>query len=110
MSESTCSAFGFVEFLHLNPFGLLVTGNHHLANALAVFDSEIFVRQVDKYDAYFSAIVGIDGAGSVENCDSVLQCKTTTWTNLCFVTFWKFNEKSSRYEFALHWLQCYCFA
>ena len=72
MPKSACSAFGFVKFLHLNPFGLLVAGNDHLANAFAVLNLEIFGRKVDEDYANFTAIVGIDCAGSVENRDAVL--------------------------------------
>ena len=72
MSKSACSAFGFVKFLHLNPFGLFVAGNDHLANAFAVLNLEIFGRKVDEDYTYFTAIVGIDCAGSVENRDAVL--------------------------------------
>ena len=72
MSESACSALGFVEFLNLYPFGLLVTGNDHLADAFAMLNLEIFGRKVDEDYANFATIVGIDGAGSVENCDSML--------------------------------------
>ena len=62
MTKSACSAFGFVKFLHLNPFGLFVAGNDHLANAFAVLNLEIFGRKVDEDYANFTAIVGIDSA------------------------------------------------
>ena len=109
MSKSACSALGFVEFFNLYPFGLLVTGNDHLADAFAVLNLEIFGREIDEYYAYFAAIVGIDGAGSVEYGNPVLQCKTAARTNLRLVAFGKFDEKSRRYKFALHWLQNYWF-
>lgn len=105
MSKSACSALGFVEFFNLYPFGLLVTGNDHLADAFAMLNLEIFGREVDENYAYFAAIVGIDGAGSIENCNSVFQSKTAAWTNLCFVAFGKFDEKSCRDKFAFHRLQ-----
>ena len=72
MSKSACSAFGFVKFFNLNPFGLFVAGNDHLANTFAVLNLEIFGRKIDEYYAYFTTIVGIDCAGSVENRDAVL--------------------------------------
>ena len=109
MSKSACSAFGFVKFLHLNPFSLFVAGNDHLANAFAVLNLEIFGRKIDEYYAYFATIVGIDGAGSVEYGNPVLQSKTAARTNLRLVAFGKFNEKSRRDKFALHWLQDYWF-
>ena len=102
MPKSACTTFGFVEFFNLNPFGLLVTGNDHLADAFAMLNLEIFGRKVDEDYANFATIVGIDGAGSVENCDSVLQCKTATRTDLCFVTFGKLDEKTCWDKLALH--------
>lgn len=72
MSKSASSAFGFVELLHLNPFGLFVAGNDHLANSFAVLNLEIFGRKVDEDYTYFTAIVGINRAWSVKNCYSVL--------------------------------------
>jgi hypothetical protein len=47
-----------------------------LSDAVASIDFESFVRGIDQGDHYLSSISSIDGAGSVQNRDPMLGCKS----------------------------------
>ena len=92
--ESARSAFGFIEGVDLFPFGLFVPGDDHLSDALAGIDDEIFLGQVDQDHADFPAVVGVDGAGGVEDGDAFLGGETAAGTDLGFKSFGQGNEQA----------------
>ena len=63
MTKSACASLRIRQFLYLDDFRLLMSGDNHLGNALAVVDDKVFLREVNEYDANLAAVVGIDGAG-----------------------------------------------
>ena len=60
-------------------------GNDELGDAHATLHTERLVAMVDKVNMDFSAIIGIDGAGSVKDGKTVLTRKTAAWTHLRLV-------------------------
>ena len=56
MSESSCTALGVCQFLHLHYLCLHVTCDDHLGYALTVVDDEILVREIDKNNAYLAVL------------------------------------------------------
>ena len=62
MTVASGTALRLVELFHHHKLALFMARNHHLGNALAVFDDEILLREVDEQHAHLSAIVGIDGS------------------------------------------------
>ena len=107
MSEASCASFGLGKYLYGFPFCLLVSCNDHLGNALAVLDEKRLVGEIDKDDADLATIVGIDGAGSVEDSDAVLDGKTTAGAHLSLVARRQSHEETRRYKAALQGLQLY---
>ncbi len=67
MSESSCSAFGVAQFGHFDHFRRLMLGDDHLTDPFAGFDGLRLAGEVDKDDAYLSAVVRVDCARGVEN-------------------------------------------
>ena len=79
-------AFCGVEFIDGIEGGMDDAGNDELGDAHATLYAERLVAMVDKVNMDFSAIVGINGSGSVKNRKTVLTRKTTARTHLCLVT------------------------
>ena len=48
MTEASGTSLRLGKNLHSFPFGLLVAGDDHLGNALAVLDEERLVGEIDK--------------------------------------------------------------
>ena len=71
MTEAAGTSFRFGKHFHGFPFRLLVAGDDHLGDALAVLDDKRLVGEINKDDADLATIVGIDSTGSVEDCDAV---------------------------------------
>lgn len=107
MTEASGTSLRLGKNLHSLPFGLLVAGDDHLGNALAVLDEERLVGEIDKDDADLATIVGIDGAGSVEDGDAVLDGKTTAGAHLSLVARRQSHEETRRHKAALQGLQLY---
>lgn len=107
MTEAAGTSFRFGKYLYGFPFRLLVAGDDHLGDALAVLDEKRLVGEVDKDDADLATIVGIDGAGSVENCDAVLDGKAAARTNLSLVARRQSHEEARGDKAALQGLQRY---
>ena len=78
-------AFCGVEFINGIEGGMDDAGNDELGDTHATLYAERLVAMVDKVNMDFSAIVGIDGAGSVKDGKTVFTRKTAAWTHLCLV-------------------------
>ena len=76
VAEAAFATFGGREGFDREPFGSFVACDDHLAYAVAVVDSEWVGTEVDQYNADFATIVGIDCAGSVEDCDAIFDSET----------------------------------
>ena len=62
MPISSFATNRLVEHLNRLKISLFVSGNHHLGDALTILYDEVFLREVDLYHAYLTAIIGVDGA------------------------------------------------
>ncbi len=78
-----------------------MAGDHHLSDALTGFDGLGLIRKVDHDTFYLPAIIGINGAGRVEQSETAFGGKATTGSDLGFVADWEFNVKPSGYECSL---------
>ena len=107
MTEASGTSLRLGKYLYGFPFCLLVAGDDHLGNALAVLDDKRLVREIDKDDAYLATIVGINSAGSIEHSDAVLDGKATARTHLSLVTRRQSHEQTRRNKAALQGLQLY---
>lgn len=63
MSEATGSPLCLIQSLDRLPADLLVTGYHHLCDALAVLYHKRLLRQVDQYHTDFPSVIGINRTG-----------------------------------------------
>ena len=87
MSITACATLSLIERLHLDEIDSFMARNHHLGNALTIVDHELLMGKIDQYHTYLTAIIGIDGAWRIQNCDAPLQGKTTARPHLCLVSF-----------------------
>lgn len=86
VSKRAVLAYGSVEFLHRFPCYMGIGFYHHLGYAVAVVYSKVVFTEVNKYDSYFTAIIGIDCARGIDNRDSVVEGKTGSGSYLAFIT------------------------
>lgn len=105
MSESAVATFGLVKRVDGQPFSLFEASDDELGYAIAVIDSERFGREVDHDDAYLAAIVGIDGARSVEQRDAMFEGEARAGAHLSFVAFGQCDAQPCWHQSALHGLQ-----
>ena len=105
MTVASGTALRLVELFHYHELALLMACYHHLGNALAVFDHEILLREVDEQHAHLSAIVGIDGSRRVQHRDAMLQSQSAARAHLCLVSLGKRDEKARFHQFALKRMQ-----
>ena len=94
MSKATCSSFCVVEYVNLLNISVFVLCDDHLADTFSRFDGLRLVAEVDEYDAYLSAVVSVDGAWGVEDCQSAFEGQSASWSNLRFISDGQFEEKS----------------
>ena len=73
MSKSALTTFRFAEHIYFCQFGLLCAGNYHLRNAFTRFYGLCFLTEINKDNAYFTAVVGINRAGAVQHSQSAFQ-------------------------------------
>ena len=78
-----------------------MTGDNHLGDALAVVDNEILAAEIDKNNAYFATVVGVDGAGRIEDCDTLFQSQSTAGTHLSLVACGQLHEEARLHQSAL---------
>ena len=102
MPETAGTAFCLGKDFNGFPLCLLVTGDNHLGDALAVGNDERFVREVYQYDADLATIVGVDGAGRVEDGDAMLDGKSAARPHLCLVACRQGHEEACGNEVPLH--------
>ena len=88
-------AFCGVELIDGIEGGMDDAGNDELGDTHATLHTERLVAMVDEVNMDFSAIVGIDGTGSVKDGKAVLTRKTTAWTHLCLVAGRQANTQTS---------------
>ena len=82
MAIPSATTFGAIEFFNQRKFGSTMLCNHHLSNAFAVVNHEIFVRKVHQQHHQLASIIGINGSWCVQNSYSMLQSQATSWTHL----------------------------
>lgn len=94
MTKTTVASLGIVERLNLLENGCLMLSNNHLADAVAVVDCERCVGKIDEYGANLATIVGVDGAGRIEDGNSTLGGKSAPWTYLSLVAYGQLDENA----------------
>ena len=78
-------AFCGVEIIDGIEGGMDDAGNDELGDTHATLHTEGLVAMVDKVNMDFSAIVGINGTGSVKDGKAMFTRKTAARTHLCLV-------------------------
>ncbi len=73
MAEAARFARRGIEFAHLAPNRPHHALDHHLRDALTAFDHDRLGAEVDRDDLDFTAVVRVDGAGAIEQRQSMLQ-------------------------------------
>ena len=107
MAISAGTALGLVESLDFCKYALLVLRKDKLCYAFAVVNHKILIGKVYQKHSEFAPIVGINGAGGVENCYAMLQRKTRTGTHLTLIACRKGYLQPCGNELALHRMQHY---
>src|SRR5215831_3409436 len=72
-AESAGAARGRLEIRSLTPFDAHIGGNHELRDLHAACDREMTLAVIDKDRHDFAAIIGIDGAGRVQDRNPMAQ-------------------------------------
>jgi hypothetical protein len=82
VAEARFAALGGREGGDDFPLGLGDRAENHLGDTHARFDKEGLLTEVDEEDLDFAAVVGIDGAGGVEEGDAVMEGQTAAGADL----------------------------
>ena len=82
MTITALTTFSLIEYFNSDEIGSFVPCNNHLSNTLAIINDEIFVTKIYEQYHHLPAIISIHRSWSVENCQSMLKCQSTTWTYL----------------------------
>src|SRR6478609_480246 len=75
-AEAASAACGVAELRDLDDGDMLHAGNNKLSNTIATTDGERLGAVVDKQQHDLAAIIGIDGARTVEQRHAMLQGKS----------------------------------
>ena len=102
MTEATRTTFGFRERLHLHGFDLFAFGDDQLRDAVAAIDDKGFVGEVNEDDAHLSTVVGVDGAGRVQDGVAALDGQYAAGTHLSLVAFGDLHIETRRHKATLH--------
>ena len=105
MPKPSFATFCFRQCLHLNRLDLFATGEDDLRDAVAAVDDERLVGQVDEDDAYLSTVVGVDGAGGVEDGDAFFDSQATARPHLTLIAFGNLHVKACGDQGSLHRLK-----
>lgn len=84
MTKAPGAARGGVEGSGFVPADLFVAGNDELGDAFVALDQKRLRPVVDEKDFELTAVVGINGAGSVEDGDAVVEGESAAGTDLRF--------------------------
>ncbi len=79
VAEATIAALGLSKLIDLNPCGLGMTCDDHLAYTLSIIDNKGLVGKVDQDHAYFSTVVAVNGAGGIDKGDAMFERETAAW-------------------------------
>ena len=93
MSESAGVAGGFVKVFHFLQFNLVDPVDDHLGNPVPPVKGVRFRAEVDYRDLDLTPVVGIDGAGGVDQPDTVLDRQTAAGPDLGFIPSGKRHGK-----------------
>ena len=105
MSEATFASVGLVDLRYLEQLGLDAGCDDHLCDTFAREDGLRLPAKIDEDDTYLTSVVGIDGAGRIEDGKSAFECQSATGSYLCFVAFGQFDEETCWEEMPLEGLE-----
>ena len=94
MPETTRPASGLIERLLLLPCHTRIRRNDHLCNPITAPDHEILLPEIREDDLDLTAIIGINGAGGVENPHLVFDGKSAAGTNLGLIALGQGDGKT----------------
>lgn len=105
MAEAALSPRAVVEAIDFDQLGADDGGENELRNAIAAPDDQGLGAEVDHKDADFAAIVGVDGAGRINQGQPFTQRAPATRSHLTLESGRDFKGDSSRYRGPLQRLQ-----
>lgn len=85
MPESSFAAVGVVEGVGFDHLDLGEGGDDHLGDAHAAVDGERLLAKVDQGDHDLAAIVGVNGAGGIDQRDAVAAGEAGARADLGFI-------------------------
>lgn len=94
MPESAGVSAGFVKILRFLQFGLVDPLDNHLGNPVSPVKGVRLRTKIDYRDHDLTTVVGIDGAGGVDEPDSMFYRQTAAGTDLGFISLRKRHGKS----------------
>ena len=92
------AAFAFRQFGNFIPFNACVSRDHHLRDAHAARDGETFAAEIGEDHLHLAAVIGIDGAGAVQNRKTVFQREAGTRPHLRFIPFGQGDHQAGRHQ------------
>lgn len=87
------------------PLHDLMAGNDHLSDALTVVERKGLLGEIDHKDLQLTTIIRIDSPRAIGQGNTMLQCKSTTRSDLRFVAFGDLKEEARGNKAALERLQ-----
>ena len=85
MSVAAFTAFRLIQHLNRQECSLLMTGNHHLGNALSVLYDKRLLRQIYQHHTNLTTIIRIDSARCIQYRDTLLQSQSASRSYLCLI-------------------------
>ena len=82
MAETAGTPACSVKSIDYHELRLNYLGKDHLGDPHAARHGKSFPCVIDQNDLDLAAIVGVDCAGSIQERDPMLDCKTAPWTDL----------------------------
>jgi hypothetical protein len=105
MAEAALSPRAVVESIDFDQFGADDRGKNQLRDAIAAPDDQRLGAKVDHDDADFAAIVGVDGAGRINQGQPFTQRAPAARPHLPLESGWYFKRDSGRDRGTLQRLQ-----
>lgn len=87
MPESAGIPIGFIKLRHNFQSGRVNPIDDHLGDPVAAGKGIVFVSKIYHGNFDFTAIVGVNGAGRVDQTDTVFGSQSASGANLGFISF-----------------------
>jgi hypothetical protein len=87
MSEPAGTARRVGQHINLHKPSLLDPAQNQLGNAIASLNSKRFIAEIKENNPDLAPVIGIDGAGRIQEADSVLKGQSASRPHLAFIPF-----------------------